>query len=200
VKLALLIIDYTESCCLEKYERPEWGCTFKAVRALAPRLIALLDAFRQKRLGEVVWAISCPWTPGRVHSNIEAHYTENPEFEFYSDGTGAACFYEVQPRAEEKIFEKNLYSAFSGSGGSLHAYLQKQEIERLAIAGVYSTGCVNATICEAFHLGYRLSIISDCVETFDRDFSQEHQRHLIREWGYMYGKVETAAGLANQGA
>jgi nicotinamidase-related amidase len=82
-----------------------------------------------------------------------------------------------------------MYSAFSGTGGRLHSYLSEQSVEHLVVTGVYSTGCVNATICEAFHLGYRLSIVKDCVATFDRTRSQDYQKILIQDWEHMYGEL-----------
>ena len=192
---SLLVIDYTESCCLEKYERPEWGCTTSAVREMASRLDLLVRTFRESELGPVVWITPCPWIPGKVHPNIEALYASNKDAEFYTDGTGASTFYKLAPLAGERIFEKNLYSAFSGTDGELHACLQEQSVERLVIAGIYSTGCVNATICEAFHRGYKLIVVGDCVETFDDEQKQDYQRHLLRDWGLMYGTVVDSSSI-----
>lgn len=189
MKKALLIIDYTESCCLERFERPAWGCTFSAVRNVAPKLERLLNGYRANSLGEVIWIVCCPWVKGSVHPNIERLYEANSDAEFYTDGTGASEFYRVSPLSDEQVFEKNMYSAFSGTAGHLHSYLSRQGVEHLLIAGIYSTGCVNATICEAFHMGYQLSIVGDCVETFDRPSSQDYQKILLQDWEYMYGEV-----------
>lgn len=188
-KQALLVIDYIESCCLERYERPEWGCTFSAVREMSSNLEELIDFYRVSLIGEVIWITCCPWVKGRVHPNIEKLYSSNPEAEFYTDGTGANRFYRISPTSQEQVVEKNLYSAFSGSQGKLKSYLEAKKIEHLIITGVYSTGCVNATICEAFHHGYTLSIVKDCVETFDRPSSQEFQSMLFEDWQYMYGEL-----------
>ena len=195
MKHALLVIDYTENWCLERYERPQWGCTFSAVRAMAPRLSSLVDIYRRSGSGEVIWIVCCPWIKGRVHPNIERLYDLNPDVQFYNDGSGARNFFEVGPTSKELILEKNLYSAFSGTQGRLDAYLKDRLIEKLFISGVYSTGCVNATICEAFHRGYQLSIIRDCVETFDRAESQEYQKALFQDWQYMYGELITSMDL-----
>jgi nicotinamidase-related amidase len=112
---------------------------------------------------------------GYVHPNIERFYIENPEAEFYSNTIEDCDFYRILPEKNESVFEKNMYSAFSGTQGQLEAYLQKRNIEHLIICGVYSTGCVNATICEALHHGFKLTIIRDCVETFDEAGIQEFQ-------------------------
>jgi nicotinamidase-related amidase len=195
MNICLIVVDYTESCCLKKYEKPEWKCTMSAVRAIAERIGNLVALFRGSNLGPVVWIRPCPWVPGRVHPNIQALYEQNPNARFYSDGTGSTTFYKVQPLAGEPVFEKNLYSAFSGTAGRLDAYLREGAIERLVICGVYSTGCVNATVCEAFHHGYRLTIVRDCVETFDDEYKQRFQRHLLKDWELMCGQVVETEGL-----
>jgi len=93
-----------------------------------------------------------------------------------------------------------VYSAFSGTEEQLESYLNKKNIEHLVISGIYSTGCVNATICEAFHHGYKLTIIRDCVETFDDEDKQAYQRHLFTDWSFMYGKVVSLADfMKNEG-
>jgi nicotinamidase-related amidase len=198
MKRALMIIDYTESSCSERYERPEQRCTFSAVRNMAPRLSTLLQRFRATESGEVVWIRSCPWVPDYVHPNIRTFYADAPQVAFYNDG-GGANFYRLTPLAGEPIFEKNLYSAFSGTAGKLETYLRERQIEKLIICGVYSTGCVDATICEAFHCGFQLLIVADCVETFDDSLRRDYQKHLLREWGYLYGKVESTTQLYTAG-
>lgn len=189
MKQALLVIDYTDSSCLKKYERPEWGVTFSAVREMATRLQTLIEYYRTNQCGEIIWIVCCPWVKGEIHPSIERLYETNPDATFYTDGTGASDFYQVSPAPQEKIFQKNMYSAFSGTQGKLNDYLKSQSINHLFISGVYSTGCVNATVCEAFHLGYQLTMIKDCVETFDRPYSQGYQEILFSEWSYMYGEV-----------
>ena len=82
-----------------------------------------------------------------------------------------------------------MYSVFSGTQGRLDEYLRERNIGHLIISSIYSTRCLKATICEAFHLGYKMTIIKDCVETFDELGKQAFQRHLLDDWSLMYGKV-----------
>ena len=190
---ALLVIDYIESCCLEEYRDPHLRMGLSKVRGLAKSLEILIDHYRMNKLGNVVWITCCPWVKGYVHPNIERLYEENPESEFYSIRSDGNDFYIVRPQPDEPVFEKNIYSAFSGTQGRLDKYLRNQGIEHLIISGIYSTGCVNATICEAFHHGYKLTIIEDCVETFDSEDKQLYQHNLLIDWSNMYGKI---AGLS----
>jgi len=189
MKQVLLVIDYIESCCLEEYRDARLNHGLSKVRSIAPSLEELITFYRKQKMGEVIWITCCPWVKGQVHPNIERLYEENPESEFYSNRQGGNNFYKIQPEKQERIFDKNLYSAFSGTQGQLEAYLKNNNIEHLVISGIYSTGCVNATICEAFHHGYKLSIIRDCVETFDKAANQAYQKHLLKDWLYMYGEV-----------
>jgi nicotinamidase-related amidase len=162
---------------------------------MASRLNEFLNYYRANSLGEVIWVICCPWVKGQVHPSIDRLYATNPASEFYTDGTGAADFYQVSPQPQERVFEKNLYSAFSGTRGKLQAYLETKNIEHLLFSGVYSTGCVNASICEAFHLGHKISIVKDCVETFDRSSSQQHQQLLFHDWQQMYGDLVSSSEM-----
>lgn len=186
---ALIVIDYTENCCLEEYRDHRLNLGLSRVRDIAISLDRLITYYRTQHIGEVIWIRSCPWIQGHVHPHIERFYRENPEAEFYSCKHGGTDFYRIKPALDEKIFEKNLYSAFAGTQRKLDEYLRKQNMNRLTISGIYSTGCVNATICEAFHLGYRLTIIRDGVETFDDSVKQAYQRCLFDDWSVMYGRV-----------
>ncbi|MFC1953448.1 isochorismatase family cysteine hydrolase [Chloroflexota bacterium] len=193
MKQALIIIDYIESCCLEEYKDVWFDLGLSKVRSIASSLQELITFYREQKRGEVIWITACPWVKGYVHPNVERLYEENPEAEFYSNTLEGNNFYLIQPEKNEQVFEKNLYSAFSGTQGKLEVYLKSKDIEHLIISGIYSTGCVNATICEAFHHGYKLTIIGDCVETFDDEDRQAFQRNLFTDWAYMYGKVVNLA-------
>ncbi len=186
---ALLVIDYTENACFETYQNPRYNLRLSKVREIAPSLEKLVAFHRTHQRGEIIWIKSCLWLKKYLHPNIVRFYDENPEAEFYSIKPGGDNFYHVRPEEHEKIFEKNMYSAFSSTQGQLHKYLKEKSIGHLIISGIYSTGCVNATICEAFHLGYKLTIIRDCVETFDEPGKQAFQRYLLNDWSLMYGKV-----------
>lgn len=200
MKQALLVIDYIESCCIESYRDPHLNLGLSKVRNIASSLETLVAFYRKHNSGEVIWVTSCPWIKGYVHPNIEQLYDENPEAMFYSNTLEGNNFYKLTPKEDEQIFEKNLYSAFSGTDGRLHSYLQKKQIKHLVICGIYSTGCVNATVCEAFHNGYKLTIIRDCVETFDQPNKQEYQKYILTDWSYMYGKVVSSAEfMGNEG-
>lgn len=60
---------------------------------------------------------------------------------------------------KENTFTRAAYSAFKAT--KLHAYLQKNQVERLIICGVDSDACVLATAFEAFDLGYHVKINFD---------------------------------------
>lgn len=190
-KQALVIIDYINSCCLEEFKNPDLNIGLTKVREMEQPLQELISYYRKEKMGEIIWITCYPWTKDYVHPNIARFYEEYPCAEFYDIKSNGGCFYKVIPESNEKMFAKNNYSAFSGTEGTLDKYLKKKNINNLMIAGIYSTGCVNATIVEAFHLGYKLTIVEDCVETFDCKDEQEYQYMLLSDWRYMYGTVAT---------
>jgi nicotinamidase-related amidase len=186
---ALLVIDYTENACFEIYQNPRYNLRLSKVREIVSSLEKLLAFQRTRERGEIIWVKSCLWIKKYLHPNIIRFYDDNPKAEFYSVKPGGENFYHVRPDEHDKVFEKNMYSAFSGTQGRLDEYLKKRNIGNLIISGIYSTGCINATICEAFHLGYKLTIIKDCIETFDEPGKQAFQSYLLNDWALMYGKV-----------
>lgn len=133
---ALIVIDYTENACIETYQNPRFNLGLSKIREIAPSLEKLLTFHRNRQRGEVIWIKSCLWLKEYLHPNIVRFYDENPEAEFYSIKLGGDNFYNVRPEEHEKIFEKNMYSAFSGTQGRLDEYLRERNIEHLIISGI----------------------------------------------------------------
>ncbi len=68
------------------------------------------------------------------------------------------------PRPEDVVFRKERASAFFGT--PLVAHLNQGEINSLIICGESTSGCVRASVLEAYNFGFHLSIVEECV--FDR--------------------------------
>ena len=82
------------------------------------------------------------------------------------------------------MLEKNNYSAFTN--------LKLSELlnDAYLISGVYSDGCVNATIVEGWSRGYFTYILSDLVEAMDSERKQNQKTQLLSYgWPLMYGHV-----------
>lgn len=70
----------------------------------------------------------------------------------------------IEPQRTDIVIEKMKPSAFFGT--PLASYLVDLGIDSLIVCGVATSGCVRATVVDAFSLNYRIAVIEDC--TFDR--------------------------------
>jgi nicotinamidase-related amidase len=187
----LIIIDMIKGCCYKKFERPEWDISFEEIRKMIPRMKEFSDIYRS--LGaQIIWIRTTPWTEEYLPKNINRLYHENPHATFYTthDVEESVEFCEeMNVRPQDKIFVKNTYSAFANP--DLLKFLREKEEDTYLIAGVFSDGCVNATIIDGFTKGLFTIILSDLVESMDGN--QEEQRQLLtHRWPLMYGHVMTS--------
>jgi nicotinamidase-related amidase len=81
-----------------------------------------------------------------------------PGFEFYDWAI---------PVSGEKEFVKNVNSGFIGT--TLEAYLRKNGITSLVIAGLTTNHCVSTTVRMAGNFGFDVELVSDACATFPRE-------------------------------
>lgn len=96
---------------------------------------------------------------------------------------------ELAPGPDEVVIRKIKPSAFFGT--PLASYLNELKIDSLVITGCTTSGCVRATVVDAFSLNYRVLIPSDGV--FDR-FELSHQVSLF-DLSLKYADVVTSQSL-----
>jgi len=87
----------------------------------------------------------------------------------------------VKPEQQEKVIEKNVNSAFIGT--SLKMHLDKEEIQKVILAGLTTDHCVSSTARMAKNLGYDTFIVSDATATFDKTGpnNKKHTAEQIHE-------------------
>lgn len=124
-----------------------------------PAVRTLLDAAREA-------GIPVAFTQGLVAADLsdvglwkgKAHRTGGCQVE----GTrGAEIIEELTPLAGEHVVTKRRPSAFFGT--SLLELMRSLEIDTLLLAGSSMSGCVRATVVDAFSHDFRVSVIEDCV-------------------------------------
>lgn len=71
---------------------------------------------------------------------------------------------EIAPLEQEYVLEKAKASAFFGT--PLFSYLVRENIDTLYIAGTTTSGCIRASVIDAFSYGYKVFVVEECV--FDR--------------------------------
>lgn len=186
---ALLVIDVINSCAHETCEIPQWKIHFSKIRAMVPALKTFITNFREQTGAKVIFAKTTPWREEFLPKNINLLYTD-PHATYYSKDTSGFPeeFYMVTPKTEDKIIEKNNYSCFSSP--AFDEYLQKNGIQFLVITGIFTDGCVLATVTDGFAKGYNFVVLNDLIETTDSGVRQE-LHHLLIDYTFpvMYGKT-----------
>lgn len=168
---ALMIIDVVESFTgsrpqdvLSSQAEYRTACGGSAWEAL-PKIRTLLDAFRASEV-PVIYTKGDPEYKDRCGSSTKGwnrgegkrlHTTAIPEI--------------IAPREHDFILRKTKASAFFLT--PLMIYLNQLGIDTLFIAGTTTSGCVRATVVDAFSYGFRTFVVEECC--FDRsEFS-----HLV---------------------
>ena len=182
---ALLVVDIVNSCCREEYEIKEWNITFKKIRKMVPKLKRFIEKYKALG-GEVVYTNCVCWDKKHLPKNINEVYKDPTLCYYTKDKSGLGReFYLLKP-VGDKVFTKNTYDAFTNP--KLDSYLKKKKITDLFISGVFTEGCVQATISGAFSKGYNIIVLKDLVETRDDKESQLVQKLLLKRfWAGLYG-------------
>ena len=182
----LVIIDVVKGCCNIEYEKLEWDLHYSKIRKMLPRLNEFAKKHRNNG-GQIIWVKPTPWTKENLPRNINKLYHENPDAKFYVEDhidTYNEFPETIEVRADDIVLEKNNYSAFT------NPKLSELMNDGYLISGVYSDGCVNATIVEGWSKGYFTYILGDLVESMDSERKQSQKTQLLAYgWPLMYGHV-----------
>jgi nicotinamidase-related amidase len=161
---ALLIIDVVGSFAgpantdiFDSIKQYRTSCGDAGVEAIE-RIAGLLEAAREHGVPVV-------YTKGNVvdkyHSGDSVKGTKPEEV---SHIYGAPIVGPIAPRETEYVVEKAKASAFFGT--PLSTYLHRNGVDTLLVCGTSTSGCVRASVVDAFSHGYRVFIVEEGV--FDR--------------------------------
>ncbi len=122
----------------------------------------------------------------------DAHMPSDPEMRVWGPhamkGTkGAQVVQSLKPIKGDYVFEKRVYSSFHGTG--LDLLLRDLDVDSVVIAGLLTEICVRHSAADAFMLGYKVKIPSDCVEALTGKAQKEGLVYLKA----MYGAEITAS-------
>ena len=125
--------------------------------AMVPRLQALLP--RVRAAGVPVIYCSDSHLAG-----VDIELTVHPDHALR--GTwGAEIVPSVAPESGDFSLTKRRYSAFFGT--ELEPLLRELGIETVILTGLVTNGCVRHTAADAFFHGFKVVVVSDCVEHRD---------------------------------
>ena len=129
-----------------------------------------------------------------IYAN-DAHRPEDFELEVWGEhamaGTqGAEVIDELEPAAEDHVFDKRFYDAFEGTG--LDQHLRSLGVDRLVMTGLHTNMCVRHTSASGFFNGYEIVVPEDCVDAFTEE---EHERGVDYLERVYNAEVTTAEAL-----
>ena len=186
-QLALLIVDMQNDFVRRgaPLEVPD------ARNTIAPHL-ALLQAFRRRGWPVVYtrflsrqepnllwnWSPQCrPRTKCCWHGHRRCYVDAAEELEC------AEVIDELAPESADVIIDKFGYGAFHGT--ALANILNSRNIKSLLITGTVTQICVEETAREAFHYGFRTTIVSDAVSSFAPDLHAATLKNFAMKFGWV---------------
>ena len=92
---------------------------------------------------------------------------------------------ELTPKPEDLVIDKLGYGAFHGT--KLHETLRQRGVESLIVTGTVTQICVEETAREAFHYGYKTTLVSDAVSSYLPDLHAA----TLKNFGLKFGWVST---------
>ena len=163
-RTALVVVDVTYGFCGSEGKSleeaiAEFGPACGPVSwETMPRIAALIHLFRE--LGRpVVYTRSHPEDTiyaGKATKSKRVTNIVPPRFNDFPES--------IEPHEGEWVLEKTKASAFFQT--PLASYLVKTQIDTVVVCGVSTSGCVRASVVDAFSNGFNTFVVDDCC--FDR--------------------------------
>ena len=189
---ALIVVDMQNAYCHEQGSLARQGFDVSACRNVIGNVKKILETFRKETLPVIFLYLAFEKDyrdGGAMAHEIWPFFKEKDGL---LDGTwDAAIVDELMPLADEVVIRKTRYSGFSGT--NLDYRLRYMGVETLIICGVTTNICVESTVRDAFHLGYKVVLISDGTAEID----EERYRASLKTMEYAFGKVITTEQLAS---
>ena len=111
-------------------------------------------------------------------NNIEVIYVRHDDgmdSDLTKGTDGFEIYEEFRPINGEKIFDKNVNSAFKGTG--LLEYLRQKEENTIIIVGLQTDYCIDATIKSGFEHGFKMIVPANANSTVDNQYMTAEQSY-----------------------
>lgn len=103
---------------------------------------------------------------------------------------------EIYPEAADHIVEKYGYGAFHNT--NLEDILRSLGVESLIVTGTVTQICVEETAREAFHRGYKTTLVSDAVSSYFPDLHAATLKNFALKFGWVSTTAEVIESLAER--
>jgi len=195
VQPALLVIDMTESELDKEFPFGDDGGSQCAENV---RALALLC---RKKSVPVIYTklVSAMYAD---HPALKGRW-KAPNVSKSTNERGKAIYHGLKPEDGDIVIEKDKASAFFGT--QLASILTYLGIDTVIVTGVTTSGCVRATVCDAFQFNYRVIVPEECVydgskishqvSLFDMDARYADVLKLDRVLKYVSGLRKETRGI-----
>jgi nicotinamidase-related amidase len=167
-------------------------------RATIPANKALIDFFRARKLPVVYTKfITFPahvllweWSPQALPPTKccwKGHRRHYPDIGREQECT--AVIDELEPLPGEQQVEKFNYGAFHAT--TLEPILRSMGVESVVVTGTVTQICVEETARQAFHHGFRTTLVRDAVSSFAPDLHAATLKNFASKFGW----VEDSAAI-----
>lgn len=125
-------------------------------------------------------------------NNVEIIYVrhdDGPNCELTKGTEGFEIYNEFKPMNNEKIFDKDVNSAFRGTG--LLEYLKDKNVKDVIIVGLQTDYCIDATIKCGFEHGFNIIVTAYANTTVDNKFMTAEESYKYYNefmWNGRYAK------------
>jgi nicotinamidase-related amidase len=196
-KPALIIVDMQND-----FVRVGAPMEVPQARDTIPEHQQLLRCFRQHRLPIVytrflagaeprlLWEFSPKLAPPTLacHAGHERYYAD-----VHKTLDCSAIIDELAPLAGDTIIEKLGYGAFHDT--PLNDTLKTMSVESLIVTGTVTQICVEETAREAFHYGYKTTLVSDGVSSYLPDLHAAALKNFALKFGWVATTREVVDAL-----
>jgi ureidoacrylate peracid hydrolase len=196
-RTALLVVDMQRG-----FLDPGEAMEVPQAREIVPRVRALIEGFRDKRLpvvfSEFVYSPAAPLLVGELHPEHRpappggATGFGLPSSTCLAGHPSAMTVPALQPAPGELVVQKHWYDAFAGT--PLDGALRARGVTTLVVTGTMTDICVLATVIGAFNREYRVTVVEDGVATL----WPEIQRATLDIVGRAYGRVVSSKEVLDQ--
>lgn len=175
---ALLVVDVQHDFASPEHVSRFGGDARRRVEEAVERVHTLVAAARSHGV-PVLWARleqdpADPWWSSRwLRGLLDAGAETLREREPCVAGTRGADWYGPGPTDGEEVVVKRRYSAFHGTG--LGGALRARGTEWVAVCGLTTDCCVDATVRDAFQEGLRTVVAGDATASY----SEQRHRHTL---------------------
>jgi ureidoacrylate peracid hydrolase len=157
---ALVVVDVQNDFCADRGHFARSGVDLRPSQEMAPRLAGLVD--RARRAGVLVVFVQAIYDEKYIGpAELDRRRRSHSEWPRCVEGTWGADFYQLQPYPGDIIVRKHRYSGFVGT--DLDLVLRSRGVRTVAVTGVASDVCVEATVRDAFMRDYHVVVVTDCT-------------------------------------